>query len=896
MRRLLFVCVALLPLRALASHIVGGEFEILHQTGFTYRVNLILYFDELNGLQGAKDPSVTAYIYRKSDNAMMRSVFLPTFTPTPVSYTQPECSHGEIVTTKLLYSTTLTLDPEIYDDPEGYYLVWERCCRNYTITNIFSQEPIAGSGNISAGQTFYLEFPPVTKNGQPFVNSSPQLFPPLNDYACPGRPYYTDFAGTDADGDSLVYSLVNPLNTTAAVALPGPNPRPYPDVQWQPPFSLSNILGGSPDLKINKDGFLTVTPGNQGLYVFAVKCEEFRDGEKIGEVRRDFQMLVLDICPVADPPQILGQKAGEVTYSHDELMQVMLAPGAPEADRCFSVRVSDPDASKPEDNFQERITIKAIAINFKDNVSEVLPEAVNATLINGSTRDFAICLPECPFVKNGFYQIGIIAFDDACSLPLSDTLVVEVTQPPPPNVPARFTSNDVNALINEGDLVTWPVSGVDDDGDPLTLAYATNGFNLADFGFAYDVLSQSDGSVNAQLTWDSRCNVYDFTERTAFTFRFLLDDADECNFSDPDFSTFNLNIKLPGNADPVIDTDLGPLPSDRKIEGYVMKINETLNFNVTGTDADGDTLVLSLVGSGFDPGQFGMVFPQPLEGIGNVAQSFSWTPLCTNTNLATRDVFQLQFKVVDNSNKCRFYKADTLDVEVKVLAPDNQPPELTATSLLAESPLVNNAMDVYLGREIQIEIRASDADAHPDKDKVELTLFDAYGDFPPEGYAFEDVTGEGEAVSVLRWNPECSIFKGNDFENEYSFRFVARDDRCYAQLSDSLTVNVTVRDIESDEEAFEPPNVFTPNGDGFNDYYAMERFDPESNMNVNVLPPDNCLGVFEGIQIYNRWGRRVFESSDRDFRWLGINESPGVYYYHVKYSNREYKGSVSLRN
>jgi hypothetical protein len=76
----------------------------------------------------------------------------------------------------------------------------------------------------------------------------------------------------------------------------------------------------------------------------------------------------------------------------------------------------------------------------------------------------------------------------------------------------------------------------------------------------------------------------------------------------------------------------------------------------------------------------------------------------------------------------------------------------------------------------------------------------------------------------------------------------------------------------------------------------MERFDPESNMNVNVLPPDNCLGVFEGIQIYNRWGRRVFESSDRDFRWLGINESTGVYYYHVKYSNRDYKGTVSLRN
>ncbi len=115
-----------------------------------------------------------------------------------------------------------TLDPILSDsrfnDPQGYYIVWERCCRNYAITNIYSENPDVSSR--AAGQTFYLEFPPVVKNGQPFYNSSPRLFPPLNDYACPRKPYYVDFAGIDDDGDSLVYSLVTPLTTHSILALP----------------------------------------------------------------------------------------------------------------------------------------------------------------------------------------------------------------------------------------------------------------------------------------------------------------------------------------------------------------------------------------------------------------------------------------------------------------------------------------------------------------------------------------------------------------------------------------------------------------------------------------------------------------------------------------------------
>ncbi|MGC4022926.1 MAG: hypothetical protein QM734_13780 [Cyclobacteriaceae bacterium] len=127
---------------------------MIHISGYTYQVNLIYYFDVLhNDFKDAngnpippeqEEPTLVAAIFRKSDNALMRTVVLPFLIRTRVGYTQTACSNGEIVTDKLIYSTTITLPPSTYNDPQGYYLSWQRCCRNYGITNIYSQPIGAG--------------------------------------------------------------------------------------------------------------------------------------------------------------------------------------------------------------------------------------------------------------------------------------------------------------------------------------------------------------------------------------------------------------------------------------------------------------------------------------------------------------------------------------------------------------------------------------------------------------------------------------------------------------------------------------------------------------------------------------------------------------------------------
>lgn len=882
----------------MASHIVGGEFEILHLFDNNYRVNLLLYFDQRNGNAQAKDQNVTARIFRKRDNQRMMDVFLPITSEAPVSYTQPACSKGEIVTTKITYTTTIILHPSVYNDPEGYYIVWERCCRNYTITNIYSRDPFTFPSQY-AGQTFYLEFPPVIKDGVPFINSSPRLFPPLNDYACPRKLYYADFAGTDDDGDSLVYTLVTPLNTRSADAIPlnGPRPLPYPSVQWIPPFGINNVIGGQPDLKISEDGFLTVTPMVQGLFVFAVKCEEFRNGVKIGELRRDFQMLVVDQCPRAEPPQILGKKLTDTSFSHDNTMNVTFDHTVTDDFRCIEVQISDPDASKVEDNFTERINVKVVPIGFKADISGITLTQTNAVLTNGSTHNVKICFPECPYV-DGPYQIGVVAYDDACSLPLFDTLKVTVNVVPPPNSSPYFT-NGIDGSVNEGDpLQTWTVSVIDNDNDPVVMGVIPVGFKLEDVGMQFNIIHQENGRIDAALSWDPKCNVYDFSKKSDFEIKFFAEDQDYCLLSRPAILTARLKIILPSNQPPVIDTDLTDAVSERTVDGLEIKVYDHFTFRVTGRDVDDDFIVLNAIGKEFDMNDYAMVF-STTQGKGQINSVFEWDIRCSNVTAANREEFEVEFIVIDNLNKCRIYQADTLNVVMRIVPPENTKPNILLASLNPAQPMENGTISTLVGEQINLGLYGSDTDVFPEQDNLRIELIDAGGTVEPRGYVFTPAQGKGNVETTFLWNTDCSIFENNVYENQYHFTFRVFDDRCLNVKADTTEIDIVIKDVENEGRIFVPGNLVTPNGDDCNEYFALEGVDPacgEDDPDGAVsLPYDNCRSRFEGITIFNRWGKEVYHSAHRNFRWYPDNEANGIYFYLLKFSDGEYKGSVTVR-
>ncbi len=86
------------------------------------------------------------------------------------------------------------------------------------------------------------------------------------------------------------------------------------------------------------------------------------------------------------------------------------------------------------------------------------------------------------------------------------------------------------------------------------------------------------------------------------------------------------------------------------------------------------------------------------------------------------------------------------------------------------------------------------------------------------------------------------------------------------------------------------PNAFTPNGDGANDEYEIFG--------------NKAAIKFLEINIFNRWGEKVFESNDINFKWDGKYKgtflNPGVYVYQLKvvfvddHSEPDFAGSITL--
>lgn len=584
MKRFLFILVfSVLIISANASHIVGGELAWVHVPGtkYTYRVEMILYYDVLNGDLGG-DLSAIVRIFSKRTNTGLYNVILqaegeinstdpdhPFAIGLPVQYFQPTCSNGSIKTNAVFYkSGEFELSPDTYNDPEGYYLAYERCCRNYSITNIVSDEPLRDGAILLnydrvAGQTFYLEFPPIIKNGEPFINSSPRLFPPLSDYACPNRPYFVDFAGVDDDGDSLVYSLVTPMNSIErANGLPLsriPNAGPYDSIIWKPGFSNTNFMNGLPDLKISSDGLLTVRPSinSTGLFVFAVRCEEYRDGIKIGEVRRDFQMLVQNACPAAEPPIIVGKAPTDNDFGSTNQLNLTIGSSQLDINRCFQVKVTDADALKFDDNYSEKVRLKAITIGFKKKIDDILPKISEATISSNGNAIFEICLPKCPYNPNGSFKIGIVVFDDACTLPLSDTLYVSVSYPfdaetqnyPPELMGINLSNNEtingdtIKTLL--GSAINISLNGTDLNASPqdhLTLQLIDTLYDIEPVGFSFQPAA-GVSPLSASFFWNPDCTIFkNGVYRNNYTFKFSLSDT-RCFNSKKDTLMLNMVIE-----------------------------------------------------------------------------------------------------------------------------------------------------------------------------------------------------------------------------------------------------------------------------------------------------------------------------------------------------------------
>ncbi len=246
-----------------STHIMGGEINIIDVGNNQYFVNLLLYRDANPNTASmptgstainVSDVLTGASTFHSLTEDPLLSGFMIPFFPYNVEF--------------YYYRDTITIST-----PGDYNITWTSCCRNGAIQNL--SYPLSESTTIA---TYYKKQVGVT-------NSTPLFLVPASVYLAQNIPWVYNPLPFDMDGDSLYWSITDPLNSVgtpcAGFVLPSSDPTN--------PFTLDPNTGN-----------ITWTANLTGNFVASILVEEYRGGQLIGSVTRDMQFIVVP-TPLGTP-------------------------------------------------------------------------------------------------------------------------------------------------------------------------------------------------------------------------------------------------------------------------------------------------------------------------------------------------------------------------------------------------------------------------------------------------------------------------------------------------------------------------------------------------------------------------------------------------------------------
>ena len=152
----------------------------------------------------------------------------------------------------------------------------------------------------------------------------------------------------------------------------------------------------------------------------------------------------------------------------------------------------------------------------------------------------------------------------------------------------------------------------------------------------------------------------------------------------------------------------------------------------------------------------------------------------------------------------------------------------------------------------------------------------------PESFDSSEITACQERVELDAGNPGAS-HQWNTGDTTQTLT-VRTDGRYTVKIANQFcsiwdTVQVKV-DVEAACPYLWVPNSFSPNGDGLNDVFK---------------PQDQKIRDYE-LNVYNRWGERVFQSAKVSEGWDGTFEGQkapsGAYMYQIVYRFRNADGVI----
>ena len=352
---MLFLLCALQATQGRAAHAMGGEIFYNYLGGGDFEITLIFYREcynssiEPSGWQNGGtnlDPTIKLGVYELNNLYALYNVDLVEASIEPLE-TVLENPCGNLPPDLCMQRLEYTIVVNLPASDTGYDLIFQRCCRNPGIANI----PNPGD----VGITLTTQIPPFTDDSSP--NNSPQfnVYPP--EAICTNFDFFLDQSATDADGDSLVYSFCTPLDGGSPND-PSPNPEPastFTPIPWGGGFSATDPIPSNPPFEIDPaTGQITGFPTTPGAYVIGICVSEYRDGELLSTVMRDFQFnvvmcdptIISAVQPQTDNQLCIGETIG-FTENSIGAQSLLWDFGVPDIDTDVST-LSDPTYTYPD--------------------------------------------------------------------------------------------------------------------------------------------------------------------------------------------------------------------------------------------------------------------------------------------------------------------------------------------------------------------------------------------------------------------------------------------------------------------------------------------------------------------------------------------------------------------
>ena len=828
---LLLLCVAMC---AQATHQRAGEISYTCVSGLTYEF------------------TITTYTYSAS----------------PADRPEIEVLWGDgtssIIPRTLKQVITSSIDVNVYVTQHTFsaagtfYVSFEDPNRNAGIVNI------PGSVEIP----FYIETMIVIN---PFVgcNSCPILLNPPIDNGCTNVIYYHNPGAYDADGDSLSYSLVSCRGYNGEV-IPGYS-MPYATNY----ISIDSVTG---DL-------IWDSPTMAGEYNVAILIKEWRNVILISSMVRDMQITiapcnntppvveVYDTCVIAGtridlPVQVYDQTSTLVTLS---------ATGAPLLTDIFPAQFM---TITDQVDYQTHFVWQTVCEHVQPGPYSVLFKAQDngpqVELVSFKTLYLRVVAPAPRIMDAVPYgnTITVTWHPDTCSNAVGYD-VYRRTGSNPFEPDSCETGMPADAGYERvGTTLAWDDTIFVDDGSTLPLYHAneycyrvvalfdngaesivsdevcTHLFNDAPLITHADVVTTDEQNGVVRVEWirppEIDTNAFtppyyyilyrkpiDAPDYTAITDAVSADLSDTLSYMDHDLNTvahdYTYQVAFL-NADTVIEYSdpatsifLDITPSDRKLTLH-WSVRQPWN-NVTYT-----------------------IFRREMD-----AQT--WDTVAVTTACSYTDA------PLDNEKVYCYYVL----AEGYYWLPDTLGPFWNRSQMLCAQPIDNEPPELP-------ELTVS-TDCHTVDFQWQFSSDSAMSD-AWYYYILYKPTLQGEFYCVDSFPQTMADCQGTNCR--YSFITDRVIVGCFAMMIADSNANITDMSDSTCMDIYECldyhlPNVFTPNGDGFNDlltpfppYAGVERVD---------------------MKIYNRWGKRVFATEDPEIRWDGTEEttkqpcSDGVYYY-----------------